>query len=191
MAVAGAVGFAGNEIVARYRIRVGRRIGSATLAADGYHARTDGFSSLGVVAGAVGVAAGWPAVDPVFGLLITISIVVVVCNSARDIYRRLMDAVDPTLVGQVEAVVAPTPGVQTVEAVRLRWIGHSLRAEVDIVSDTALALGAAHDIAEEARHRLLHHVRRLTTVTVHSYPCGHDGTDPHALTAHHYQSQTT
>jgi cation diffusion facilitator family transporter len=191
VAAAGAVGFAGNEIVARYRIRAGRRIGSAALEADGYHARTDGFSSLGVVAGAVGIAAGWPSADPVFGLLITISILVVVRNSAREIYRRLMDAVDPALVDQVEAVVAATPGVETVEAVRLRWIGHSLHAEVDIVCDTALALGAAHDIAEAARHRLLHQVRRLTTVTVHSDPCGHDGTDPHALTAHHYQSHTS
>ncbi len=191
VAAAGAIGFAGNEIVARYRIRVGRRIGSAALEADGYHARTDGFSSLGVVAGAIGVAAGWQNADPVFGLLITVSILFVVRNSARDIYRRLMDAVDPSLVAHVETAVAETPGVQAVESVRLRWIGHSLHAEVDIVSDTTLSLGVAHSIAEDAQHRLLHEVRRLTSVTVHSNPCGHDGSDPHALTAHHHQSTPT
>ena len=43
------IGFVGNEVVARYRIRVGRRIGSAALVADGLHARTDGFTSLAVL----------------------------------------------------------------------------------------------------------------------------------------------
>jgi cation diffusion facilitator family transporter len=185
VAAAGLVGFAGNEIVARYRIRIGRRIGSAALEADGYHARTDGFTSLGVVASAIALAAGWKAADSIFGLLITVSILVVVCSSAREIYRRLMDAVDPDLVARVESVLAATPGVQRVEAVRLRWIGHNLHSEADIACDTTLSLGASHEIAEEARHRLLHQIRRLNSITVHTNPCGHDGNDPHALTAHH------
>ena len=187
VAAAGVVGFAGNEIVARYRIRVGRQIGSAALEADGYHARTDGFSSLGVVASAIGLAAGWKAADSVFGLVITLSILVVVRTSARDIYRRLMDAVDPELVARVEAVLAATPGVDAVEGVRLRWIGHSLHAEAEITSDGDLTLAASHEIAEQARHDLLHQVRRLTSVTVHSNPRAHDDRDPHALTAHHVQ----
>jgi cation diffusion facilitator family transporter len=116
VAAAGAVGFLGNEIVARYRIGVGRKIGSAALEADGYHARTDGFSSLGVI----GVALGWREADPVFGLVITVTILVVVRNSARDIYRRLMDAVDPNLVEQVEQILAGTDGVEAVDSVRLR-----------------------------------------------------------------------
>ena len=185
VAAAGLVGFAGNEIVARYRLQIGRRIGSAALEADGYHARTDGFTSLGVVASAIAMAAGWKAADSVFGLVITLSILVVVRSSARDIYRRLMDAVDPHLVDRAESVLASTPGVERVETVRLRWIGHNLHSEADIACDTNLSLGAAHDIAEEARHRLLHQVRRLNSVTVHTNPCGHDGHDPHALTAHH------
>ncbi|HET9070935.1 MAG TPA: cation diffusion facilitator family transporter [Acidimicrobiales bacterium] len=188
VAVAGLVGFAGNEIVARYRLRTGRRIGSAALEADGYHARTDGFTSLAVVASAIGLAAGWRTADAVFSLLITVSILVVVRSSARDIYRRLMDAVDPDLVARAESVLAGTPGVQRVETVRLRWVGHALHAETDLAADTTLTLGAAHDIAEHARHRLLHQVRRLDSVTVHMNPCGHDGTDPHAVTAHHAQA---
>ncbi len=187
VATAGLVGFIGNEIVARYRIGVGRKIGSAALEADGYHARTDGFSSLGVVAGAIGIALGWRDADAVFGLVITATILVVVRSSARDIYRRLMDAVDPRLVEQVERILAGTEGVERVDAVRLRWIGHTLHAEAEIISDARLSLGAAHDVAEEARHRLLHEVRRLTSVTVHTSPCGHDGRDPHALTAHHLE----
>jgi len=184
--VAGVVGFAGNELVAVYRIRVGRRIGSAALVADGLHARTDGLTSLAVVAGAIGVSAGWQLADPIVGLLITVAILFVLKNAARDIYRRLMDSVDPDLVDEVGRVLASVPGVQAVESVRIRWIGHELRAEAEIVSDADLSLADAHTIAEEAHHRLLHDIRRLTYAVIHSSPCGHDGRDHHASTAHHF-----
>jgi cation diffusion facilitator family transporter len=187
VAAAGLVGFAGNELAARYRIRVGRRIGSAALVADGYHARTDGFTSLAVVLGAIGVAAGWRLADPVAGLVITVAILAVLRQAGRDIYRRLMDAVDPGLVDQVSADAASVEGVQAVDAVRIRWVGHELRAELDLTVDRDLSVSRAHDVAEAVRHHLLHHVRRLTDATIHTNPCAHTGADPHALTAHHYQ----
>jgi cation diffusion facilitator family transporter len=183
---AGLVGFAGNELVARYRIRVGRAIGSAALEADGYHARTDGVSSLGVVAGAIGVALGWPAADPIVGLAITVVILLVVKNAARDIYRRLMDAVDPALVDQIGEVLASTPGIMAVDGVRVRWVGHELHAEVEVTSDADVSLAAAHTIAEEARHHLLHQVRRLSSITIHTSPTSRPGRDPHAITSHHF-----
>ncbi|MDQ6724787.1 MAG: cation diffusion facilitator family transporter [Actinomycetota bacterium] len=184
--VAGVVGFAGNELVAGYRIRVGRRIGSAALVADGLHARTDGLTSLAVVVGALGVAAGWRLADPLVGLLITVAILFVLKNAARDIYRRLMDSVEPALVDDVWRVLASVPGVQAVESVRIRWMGHELRAEAEIVSDADLSLAEAHAIAEEAHHRLLHDIRRLAEATIHTSPCDHDGSDHHAATAHHF-----
>jgi cation diffusion facilitator family transporter len=184
--VAGIAGFAGNELVATYRIRVGRKIGSAALVADGLHARTDGLTSLAVVAGALGVAAGWRLADPIVGLLITVAILFVLKNAARDIYRRLMDSVEPNLVDEVERVLASVPGVQAVESVRIRWIGHDLRAEAEIISDADLRLVDAHAIAEQARHRLLHEIPRLGQATIHSSRCGHDGLDHHATTAHHF-----
>ena len=126
---AGLIGFAGNEVVATYRMRVGRQIGSAALVADGVHARTDGFTSLAVVVGAIGVAAGFPLADPIVGLLITVAILFVLKGAVRDIYRRLMDAVDPALVTATEHSLQHTPGVIDVETVRLRWVGHRVRAE--------------------------------------------------------------
>lgn len=184
--VAGIVGFAGNELVAAYRIRIGRRIGSAALVADGLHARTDGFTSLAVVMGAVGVALGWQLADPIVGLLITVAILVVVKNAARDIYRRLMDAVDPTLVEQVTTILAGVDGIDAVDTVRIRWVGHELHAEAEVTSDANLTLGQAHAVAEHARHYLLHEVPRLAQATIHSSPTVTDGVDPHALTAHHF-----
>lgn len=182
---AGVIGFVGNELVALYRIRVGRKIGSAALVADGLHARTDGFTSLAVVGGAVGLSLGYPLSDPIVGMLITVAILFVLRGAARDIYRRLMDSVDPELVDEVAAVAAAVPGVEAVEAVRIRWLGHELRAELEITSEASLSLAQAHGIASEVHHRLLHDVRRLTMATIHMSPCG-DGTDHHAETAHHF-----
>ena len=186
---AGIIGFVGNELVALYRIRVGRRIGSAALVADGLHARTDGLTSLAVVAGALGVALGFPVADPIVGLLITLAILVVLKSAARDIYGRLMDSVDPDLVNDVHEVLTSVPGVEAVESVRIRWIGHELRAEAEVTCDADLTLADAHAIAEEAHHRLLHDIHRLAQATIHTNPCGHDGRDHHATTAHHFPTR--
>jgi cation diffusion facilitator family transporter len=190
VAAAALIGFAGNEAVARYRIRVGRRIGSAALVADGLHARTDGFTSLAVLLGAGGVAVGWKWADPVVGLAITAMIMLVLKDAAREVYRRLMDAVDPALVDQVEATLRATPGLVDLGAVHLRWIGHHLRAECDIVVPGDLTVMAAHAIAVEAEHRLIHAVPRLTSVIVHTDPHSHDGADHHADLAHHRARST-
>jgi cation diffusion facilitator family transporter len=184
---AGLIGFAGNELVALYRIRVGRRIGSAALVADGLHARTDGFTSLAVVLGAFGVMLGFPLADPIVGLLITIAILFVLRDAARDVYRRLMDAVDPDLTATAEITLRETAGVHEVEQVKLRWIGHRLRAEAGVVVDSALDIVAAHAIATDAHHRLLHAIPRLVGATVHVSPRAESG-DPHQVLAHHQVS---
>ncbi len=184
--VAGLIGFVGNELVAAYRIRVGSQIGSAALVADGLHARTDGLTSLAVVVGAIGVLIGWQLADPIVGLAITVAILVVLRSAARDVYRRLMDSVDPDLVDDVGRVMASVAGVDAVEAVRVRWVGHELRAEVEIVADSGLDLADAHAIAEEGRHRLLHDIHRLAEATIHVSPSAQDGRDHHAETAHHF-----
>jgi cation diffusion facilitator family transporter len=172
VALAAVIGFAGNEIVARYRIRVGRRIGSAALVADGLHARTDGFTSLAVLVGAVGVALGWKDADPVIGLVITIAILGVLRSAVRQIGARLMDAVDPGLVEQARAAVMSVAGISDVRELHIRWIGHTLRAEVDATVDPSLTVSQAHDIAHHAEAHLLSQVRRLTAATIHTSPTG-------------------
>jgi cation diffusion facilitator family transporter len=172
VAAAALIGFVGNELVARYRIRVGRQIGSAALVADGLHARTDGFTSLAVVLGAAGVALGWRAADPIIGLVITIAILGVLRSAIRQIGARLMDAVDPGLVDSATAAVLGVEGISEVRELRIRWIGHTLRAEVDVSVPAEISLADAHDLAHHAEQHLLHQVRRLTAATVHTSPAG-------------------
>jgi len=185
VAVAAVIGFTGNEVVARYRIRVGRRIGSAALVADGLHARTDGFTSLAVLLGVGGVTIGWGWADPVVGLVITVAILAVLRQAAREIYRRLMDAVDPALVDQVEQTLRATPGVLGVGQVRLRWIGHHLRAECEVIVDAGASAVQAHQVAVNAEHNLLHALPRLTAALVHADPQAQAGDDHHAVLASH------
>ncbi len=191
VAVAGVVGFLGNELVARYRIKVGREIGSAALVADGLHARADGFTSLAVVVGAAGVALGFPAADPIAGLIIAVLIVVVLKDAARDVLMRIMDGVDPAILDASEAALRAVPGVESVGAVRVRWIGHRLRAEAEVLVDEDLTVVAAHEIAEDARHSLLHDVPHLGSAIIHADPCGHSGQDHHAVAAHHDLAAST
>jgi cation diffusion facilitator family transporter len=172
VAAAALVGFAGNEIVARYRIRTGHRIGSAALVADGMHARTDGFTSLAVLLGAGGVAIGWRLADPVVGLAITVAILGVLRTAIRQVGARLMDAVDPGLVEQATAVIADVDGVQQVRDLRIRWIGHTLRAEADVTVAADLTITQAHDITHHAEAHLLHYIRRLAAATIHASPAG-------------------
>jgi cation diffusion facilitator family transporter len=170
VAAAGLVGFIGNELVAVYRIRVGRAIGSAALVADGLHARTDGFTSLAVLVGAGGVALGFPMADPIIGLIITVAILAVLRGAVRDIFRRLMDGVDPALVDSAEAALAAEPGVTEVRSVKMRWIGHRLHADAELDIDPATSLADAHRIAHEAEHTLTHVVPKLSSALVHAYP---------------------
>jgi len=186
VAAAAVAGFAGNELVARYRIRAGRRIGSAALAADGAHARADGFTSLAVLAGAGGVALGWDWADAVVGVLIAIAIAVVLGQAAREVFRRMMDAVDPALVAKAEAVLRATPGVLDAGQVRLRWIGHTLRAECEVMVDATATIVQAHHVAVEAEHALIHALPRLSGALVHADPEPRGGIDHHAMLTGHW-----
>ena len=175
VAVAGLVGFIGNETVALFRIREGRAIGSAALVADGHHARTDGFTSLAVLVGAGGVAVGWNWADPVIGLVITVAIVLVLRTAARDVLRRLMDGIDPSLVESAEHTLSRVPGVTAVRSVRMRWIGHEIHAEAELDVEATTSLVAAHAVAHRAEAELVRTTARLTTAVVHAYPAHQEG----------------
>src|SRR5215216_1855137 len=158
VAVASVLGFIGNEAVAVFRIRVGREIGSAALVADGYHARTDGWTSLAVLLGATGVWLGYPLADPIVGLLITVAILVIVWQSGKTVFTRLLDGVEPEVIAARRHTASRVTGVEDVSEVRARWLGHRLHAEVNVAVDPDLSVSEGHAIARELNHQLLHHL---------------------------------
>lgn len=183
--IAAIVGFFGNEAVAVFRLRIGREINSAALIADGLHARVDGFTSLAVLIGVIGVWFGFWWADPAMGFIIGFAILFIVRDAAREMWHRLMDAMDPKTIDHIEQTTSHVEGVQGVHNVRARWIGHRINAELNIVVDCDLPLARSHDIAEQVRHKLFHEFPMMTDAIVHLDPCGHDDVDHHALTAHH------
>ena len=185
VAIAAVIGFLGNEGVAIFRIRVGKEIGSAALVADGYHARTDGWTSLAVLFGALGVWLGFPLADPIIGLLITAAILVIVWRSAQEIISRALDGVDSETLSEVQHAASHVAGVREVTEVRARWLGHQLLAEVNIAVDPSLTVEQGHEIATEVHRQLVSNLPFLARAVVHVDPVGASGEEHHAEVKHH------
>jgi cation diffusion facilitator family transporter len=177
-------GVAGNEAVAQYKLRVGRRIRSVPLEADGRHSRVDGLASLAAAAGIAAAWAGWPAADPLAGLALTAVIVWVLVGAAGQVLGRLLDRVDPEVVTAVERAAA-VPGVGAVHGVRARWVGRSLHVLVHAEVDPDLPLREAHALGERARHAVFHALPGVAAVDLHLDPAGVDDHESHRETMHH------
>lgn len=184
VAAASVIGFVGNEAVAIFRIRVGRRISSAALIADGYHARVDGWTSLAVLVGVIGVWLGYPLADPIVGLLITIAIFGIVIQSGKQVFSRMLDGVDPHVIDEIRHAARHVAGVKEVTEIRARWLGHRLHAEVNITVPSQLTVLEAHAIAAEVRHQLLHHLNYLSLVVIHVDPEEKSGEEHHRISEH-------
>jgi cation diffusion facilitator family transporter len=180
------VGVVGNELLAQYKISVGKRINSVPLVADGQHSRIDGLTSLAAFFGLIGVALGLRIADPIAGLVITVVILTVVYSTTRSVLQRLLDAVDPRVVPSIVTIAGEVPGVEAVNDVRARWMGHTLHVVMNIEVDAELTLVKAHAIAEEVRHRLFHRIKGLAEAIIHTDPHSHNE-DYHQLAAHHTQ----
>ena len=191
LAAAALVGFLGNEAVAIFRIRVGRQIGSAALIADGYHARTDGWTSLAVLVGAVGVWLGYPLADPVVGLLIAAAILVIVWQSGKMVFSRLLDGVDPDVIEEIRHASSHVEGVADVAEARARWVGHRLRAEVNVAVDPELSVAEGHAVAREVNHRLVHELGYLEAAVVHVDPSQESGEEHHRFVSHTHDGLPT
>ena len=182
--VASIIGFAGNEGVAIFRIKVGEEIGSAALIADGYHARVDGFASLAVLFGALGIWVGYPLADPIVGLLITVIILRIVRESGKSVFTRLLDGVNPEVIHEIQHAAIHVAGVGDVTEVRVRWLGHRLYAELNIAVHQDLSVEKGHAIAKDVRHELLHHLRYLSNATIHIDPANASGEEHHRIDEH-------
>ena len=164
------IGAAGNEIVAVYRIRAGRRIGSAALVAEGQHARTDALTSLAVAVGVIGAWAGLPWLDPLVGLIIAAVILGVLVQTVRTVFQRLMDGVDPAVLDRTEHLVGSVPGVRSVASARARWSGHRLLLEVEVGVDPGLSVVEADVIARRVKESVLTGVAHAGRATVGVIP---------------------
>ncbi len=178
------IGFLGNEAVAIFRIKVGKEIGSAALVADGYHARVDGWTSLAVLFGVLGVWFGYPLSDPIVGLLITVAILWIVWQSGKAVFIRMLDGVNHDTLEEIKHTSGHVEGVVGVSEVRARWIGHRLHAEVNISVEPTLSVAEGHKIAKEVHRQLLHHLPHLGNAIIHVDPIDENGEVHHRVFEH-------
>jgi cation diffusion facilitator family transporter len=164
------IGFIGNEIVAYYRINTGKEIGSAALVADGKHSRIDGLTSLAVFFAAGGVMIGYPLLDPIAGIIISIFIFGIVIETTREIFKRLLDIVDPALIDEIEKTALNVADVKNVHDVKARWIGHNIRVDISIAVDENLSVKDGHGVAVKVHRELLEKIPHLKDVTIHVDP---------------------
>jgi len=172
VSAAAIVGFLGNETVAILQIRTGREIGSAALVADGQHARIDGITSLAVLAAVAGVLLGIPILDPIIGLLITITILVILKSASGSIFRRMLDGIEPEILSEVEHAPMHVEGVRGVEDARARWLGHKVHAELNVVVDRQLSVEEASSITAQVKAALAEHVPAFGDAMIAIVPGG-------------------
>lgn len=184
---AGVIGGLGNEIVARYRLKVGREIHSHALMAEGHHARVDALTSLGVVVGLLFVAFGFPLADPLAGLIITVFIFSIVFEVGKDLLTRIVGRTEDHDLDNIRTIAGQVAGVKEVGSIKLQWLGHRCFAEICVAVSPLISVTEAHKITEDVRHELFHHVSALVDVTIHADPYSTGSSDPfHSLTAHHF-----
>jgi cation diffusion facilitator family transporter len=164
------IGFAGNEIVAHYRVKTGKEIGSAALVADGKHSRIDGLTSLAVFFAAVGVMLGYPVLDPIAGIIISIFIFGIVVETTKDVFKRLLDIVDPSLIDKLEEVTLSMGGVKSVHDVKARWLGHTIQVDISVAVDENLSVREGHNVAVNVHRKLIQEIPHLENITIHVDP---------------------
>lgn len=152
------VGVIANLGVSEYKLRVGRGIGSESLEADGIHSRVDALVSAGAFVG-IGLAGlGLRIADPIAGILITFAIVYVLAGTVKQLFYRMMDAVDPTIVDEITQAASSVNGVLQVHDVRVRWVGRQLVAVMHVAMDPKSTLENAHALAMRVEDAVCHEV---------------------------------
>jgi len=143
-----ALGIVGNQVVARYKLIVGRRINSATLIADARHSWLDALSSAGALVGLIAVWLGFPLGDPIAGMAVTLFICHVGYEVTKDVVHRLADGVDPAIITSAETAAGSVDGVIHAHA-RARWTGRTLRVEIEGWVDPGLTVSSADALGQQ------------------------------------------
>ena len=152
------VGVVANLGVSQYKLNVGRGIGSESLAADGIHSRVDALVSAGAFVG-IGLAGlGFRIADPIVGILITFAIVFVLAGTVKQLFYRMMDAVDPTIVDEITNAAKSVGGVLQVHDLRVRWVGRELVAVMHVAMNPKSTLEDAHALAMRVEAAVCHEV---------------------------------
>lgn len=150
------------EALFRYMLREARRVRSAMLVANAWHARSDAASSLVVAIGIIGSLAGFTLLDPIAAAIVGFMVArmgwTFGYDALQDLSDRALDTADTT---EIRALLAATPGVRDVHDLRTRKMGDAALVDAHILVDPMISVSEGHYIAETARARVLSDPRVL------------------------------
>ena len=170
--LAATIGIVGNQMVARYKLKVGREIKSAPLIVDARHSMLDALASGGALLGLIGVALGFRVADPLAGFAIALLIVRIGVVATRDVVSRLMDANDEELGRAVLAAIDRIPAVKAVSDLRVRWLGRQVEVRIRVHLPATMPFSAAHDVTHQVERAVLEVIPDVREVTVEPVPEG-------------------
>jgi cation diffusion facilitator family transporter len=154
------------ELLFRYMLSVAKRVKSSMLVANAWHARSDAASSLVVGIGIAGNLAGYPILDPIAAAIVGFMVGKMGWQFGWDALHDLMDrAIDEAEVTAIRGTLEGTPGIQGVHDIRTRKMGDMIVVDAHIEVDATISVEAGHDIAVEARNRVMQRHRVLTLMT--------------------------
>jgi cation diffusion facilitator family transporter len=157
---------AAKELLFRYMLGVAKKVKSSMLVANAWHARSDAASSLVVGVGIIGNLAGYPILDPIAAIVVGLMVTRMGWGFTWDAMHDLMDrSVDEDEVAAIQTTLLSTPGVLGVHDVRTRKMGDMIVVDAHLEVEPSLTIEAGHDIAVEARNRVLQRHRVLGLMT--------------------------
>ncbi len=169
-----AVALLAKETLFRYMLAVATRIRSTMLIANAWHARADALSSLVVAAGVIGNLLGYPLLDPIAALVVGLMVGKMGWGFSWDALNDLMDrSVSEEKVAAIGATIRETPGILGVHGLRTRKVGDLAIVDVHLEVDAEITVLQGHEIAVEARRRVLEKHQVLDVMT-HLDPHGHE-----------------
>ncbi len=156
----------------RYTMAVGRRISSTAVIADAWHHRTDALSSVAAVIGVAGARMGLPWLDPAAGLVVAAMIIRSGVKIYLDAVKELIDTAPPQeVVRKIVDLALEVEGVKSIHEVKARYHGAAILVDMKLCVNPSVTVQKGHDIAKQAKKRILEQLSQVQDVMIHVNPC--------------------
>ena len=154
-----------------YTIKVARKIASISMEADAWHHRSDAFSSIGTFAGILGARLGFPALDPIAGIVVSIFIIKVGVDLYIKSVKELTDeSASEEIISQMRDKIYSIEGVEEIKSLKSRVFGNKIYVDLEIFVDQDISVRKGHDIAEEVHDKLENEIKDIKHCMVHVEP---------------------
>lgn len=154
MAIAAAIlSIAVKEWMYFYTIKYAKQLNSASLKADAWHHRSDSLSSIGALAGIIAARLGFPAMDSVVAIVISVIIIKVAIDVLKESINQLIDtSAGNELNNIIETRIKNIDGIRRIDLIRTRQHASKIYVDVEVSVDASISVEEGHNIAMMIHH---------------------------------------